>query len=191
MKHIAIFLALTLLLSLATSLKVENAPRGIELIAKADAKAFITQNEQIRFALWNSCLPVRLYVTLREFAAPDALLSNLQPKAEAVARSKLQDAGLYHPGSVNPVSPALYLLLFLKYEEFEIHTSYRKRVVDNVTDMSGYIITWKFELLSDPDFVLSRKHNTDPEYVLHWVAKHTDRFIEEYQRVNMDACANR
>ena len=191
MKRIAIFLALTSLLSLAASLKAENAPRGTELKAKAVAKAFITQNEQERFELLNSCLPVRLYVALREFAAPDALLSNLQPKAEAVARSKLQYAGLYHPGSVNLVSPALYLLLFLKYEEFEIHTSYRKRVVDNVTNVSGYIITWKLELVSDPDFVISRKHNTDPEYVLHWVAKHTDRFIEEYRRVNADACANR
>ena len=101
---------------------------------------------------------------------------------------KAANTGLYHPSSVNLVSPALYLLLVLKYEEFEIHTSYRKKVADNATNESGYIITWTLD--SEPHFTISRKHNTDPEYVLHWVAKHTDRFIEEYRRVNADACAH-
>ena len=131
MKRIAIFLALTSLLSLAASLKAENAPTGAELKLRATAKtnkAFIKENEQERFELWDNCLPVRLYVGWWDIAAPDALLSNLQSKVEAVARSKLQDTGLYHPSSVNLVSPALYLLLVLKYEEFEIHTSYRKKV---------------------------------------------------------------
>lgn len=188
MKHIAIFLALTSSLSLAASLKAENALTATR--AESAGKAFITQNEQERFELWNGCLPVRLYVSVTEFFAPDAFSpSNLQSKAEAIARSKLQDARLYHPGSVNLVSPALYLMLFLEYEEFEIHTSYRKTVIDFATNESGYIITWTLDY--EPHFKISRKHNTDPEYVLHRVAKHTDRFIEEYRRVNADVCSHK
>lgn len=121
---------------------------------------------------------MRLYVSVGEFLAPDALSpSDLHPKAEAVARSMLQDAGLYDPSSVNLVSPALYLMLFLKYDEFEIHTSYRKRVADNATNESGYILAWDLSD-SDPVFGISREHHTDPEYIVHWVTKHTDRFIE-------------
>ena len=188
MKRIAIFFALTALLSLAASLKAENALTATK--AESAGKAFITQNEQERFELWNSCLPVRLYVSVGEVLAPDALSpSNLHPKVEAVARSMLQDAGLYDPSSVNLVSPALYLLLTLDFDEFEIHTSYRKRVADNVTGELGYIIAWTLDY--GPHFAIRRKHNTDPEYLLHWVAKHTDRFIEEYRRVNADACTHR
>ena len=144
-----------------------------------------------RFQLWNRCLPVKLdvgWVNVHEIEAFDAFASNLATKAEAVARGKLQDAGLYYPGPAKLFSPKLNMILILNPLEFEIHTSYMKKVTDTTTNESGYIMTWRLEE-TDPYFTLSREHDKDPEYILYWVDKHTDRFIEEYRRVNADACA--
>lgn len=189
MKRIAIFLTLTSLLYLAAFLKSGNALTLTRV--ESAGKAFMTQNKKERFQLWNGCLPVRLYVSVIGYPAPHTVSPNLHPKVEAVARSKLQDAELYDPSSVNLVSPALYLILsWSRVDEFKIYTTYRKRLTDNATNESGYIIAWDLSG-SDPVFGISRKHHTDPEYILHWVSKHTDRFIEEYRRVNADACTHR
>ena len=138
MKRVAIFLTLTSLLSLAAFLKSGNALTLTRV--ESAGKAFMTQNERERFQLWNGCLPVRLYVSVIWSSAPHHTVSpNLHPKVEAVARSKLQDAELYDPSSVNLVSPALYLILsWSRVDEFKIYTTYRKRLTDNATNESGY-----------------------------------------------------
>ena len=123
------------------------------------------------------------------------LLPDFQLKREevkAAARTRLQDAQLYNPTHPHSVSSYLQLTLDLKKDTFTIKPSYMKWVVDPASSGSSFVITWELDWLDDNGlFMVPRSHSGDPGYILYWVSEHTDKFIDEYLRVNADACAHR
>lgn len=63
---------------------------------------------------------------------------------------------------------------------FGFDIEYVKPVLDRITNLPLFAITW--------DFGVAGTHGADSNYILQGIARHTDRFIDEYLRVNSEAC---
>lgn len=147
-----------------------------------------------RFHLGGDCQPMALLVhTLTPQTITEALslypanfqLENID--VETAVRNRLHAA---HVPIIKPspsVSSGLSVFVRVVGETFEIDIRYRKRLIDPISGEAGLVKTWE---LSDPAYVIPRAHNGDPEYILYWVSKYTDKFIDEYKRVNGGTCAN-
>ena len=126
-----------------------------------------------RFQLWNDCQPVRLSVA---DVLPDATAIGLTKRGvEATVRGRLRVARLY----ADDATAYLYVNGYVHKDAFAVIVRFRKQVIDPASQSTSHATTWHNEsagLLGDAGFVLSS------------VALHTDRFIDEYLRVNADAC---
>ena len=178
MKRITIILILIPSLFLATALKTEEVTRPN------------------RFQLWNECKPVGLFIFMPapqeiDKVLPEPARSNIRLKrveVYAAVLSRLQAAGLYSAEPITSVFSVLSMFVSVVGESFEIETNYKKRLVDPASGESGMVNTWK---LLDTAFSVPRKHGRDSGYILYWISQHTDKFIDEYLRVNADACIHR
>ena len=178
MKRITIILILIPSLFLATSIKTEEVTR------------------LNRFELWNDCKPVGLSIIMPSPQEIDRLLpesarSNIRlerVEVYAAVLSRLQAASLYSAEPLTSVFSALNMSVSVIGESFEIETKYKKRLIDPASGESGMVDTWK---LRDITFLVPRKHGRDSGYILYWISEHTDKFIDEYLRVNADACIHR
>ena len=143
------------------------------LVASASAGAAI--DELDRFKLWNECSPIELAVPdLSEDAGTIGLAKDT---IEVTVRSRLRAARLYN--TTEHVSILSVSVTVLK-RSFGVNFAYIKYVTDYATKIEFGAITWNAATIGT--------HGQSADYILGFVARHTDKFIDEYLRVNADAC---
>ncbi len=130
-----------------------------------------------RFELWNDCKPMRLVVEdLHEDAAEIGLT---EAAIETAVRSRLRAARLYHD------KPGAYLYVNVNVvgnevsNAFSTEIEYRKRMMDFASGEAGTASGWS---------VGSTGISGGSGFILSSVSQRTDKFIDEYLRVNADAC---
>ena len=154
-------------------------------------------NPSDRFELWNRCEPMPLHVHLNE----EAVAIGMTEEAVMIAvRSRLRAARLYLPEpelfdweNVSKGMPLEEFMQRLEYEASGLHVyiwiarstfsqsvEYRKRVTDEASEVRSFVATW-----ADGSF---GTHGRDPGFILQSISETTDRFIDEYLRVNDLAC---
>ena len=148
------------------------------LVASASAGAEIDENAGIdldRFGLWNECSPIHLAVSnLSEDAATIGLAKDT---IEVAVRSRLRAARLY---STTESVALLLVRVNVVGLAYTVNFDYLKVVTDYATKIKLMATTW--------DAVGTGTHGQSADYILATVARHTDVFIDEYLRVNADAC---
>jgi len=129
-----------------------------------------------RFQLWNDCAPMDLIV---ERLPDDATEIGLKKEAiETTVRSRLRAARLFDAGK----SQFLYVnVIVTTGRAFSISFQYSKMIYDPASKSAGLAITW--------DSSGTGTHGSDSGYILSGVAEYIDEFIDEYLRVNEDACS--
>ena len=159
-RHASILIAAALLLAAAP--------------ASADAVDDLLQGQE-RFALWNECRPMNLIVHHDN----DAAYIGLTKEAiEITARSRLRAARLYSNDAV--LLPAFGVIVDVVGAASSINVQYLKQVVDRATGSDGIAIIWNTGVIGT--------HGGDSNFVLSSVALYVDKFIDEYLRVNAEAC---
>ena len=127
-----------------------------------------------RFRLWNVCHPMGFIV---EGLSDDATAIGLTMEAiEVAVRSRLRAARLYSDDAWS----YLYVNVNVVSSGFGIRVEYNKSVMDLATMLERRSTTW--------DTGATGTHGQDPNYILSYVVQHADLFIDEYLRVNEDAC---
>lgn len=133
-----------------------------------------------RFRLWNDCRAMNLVI--EGLPAGGAAIGLTNEAVAAAVRSKLRAARLYEAGE-DPYLPYLYVQVNVFETAFGVRVEYRKVVADVASDQIGFGATWRVGRLGT--------HGWDPAFVLSGVSQSMDEFIDEYLRVNADACARR
>lgn len=129
-----------------------------------------------RFRLWNDCKPVYMAV---EGLDEDSDAINLSvERIEVVVRSRLRVARLY---TATLGLPYLYININVGERAFNVEFEYNKEVRDVATGISGVGSTW--------DTGGTGTHGGNADFILSSIAQYTDTFIDEYLRVNEEACA--
>ena len=127
-----------------------------------------------RFELWNECRPMSLVV---ENLPDDAAAIGLTMEAiEVAVRSRLRSARLYS----DDAWAYLYDNVNVVSSGYGIGVKYYKSVMDIATKLERRAATW--------DRGSAGTHAQDPNFILSSVVQHADAFIDEYLRVNTDAC---
>ena len=96
---------------------------------------------------------------------------------EVAVRSRLRAARLY---TEDYAGAWLYVNVGVVGRAFGIETKYQKMVRDTATELEYTATTW--------DISTTGTHSRNSSYILATVAKYADKFIDEYLRVNEDAC---
>ena len=119
-----------------------------------------------RFQLWNNCQPVNLVIDS----------SNAEETTIAV-RSKLRAARLYDAEA----STWLHVREYFSGVVSGLSVQYSKNLTDTVSGETAIMVTWS-----------RRKEGVLASLgiILEWASQLTDEFIDEYLRVNADACEN-
>ena len=136
-----------------------------------------------RFELWNGCKDVKLLVeSLSDDAGEIALRKE---DIETAVRSRLRGARIYD----DRTSAYLYVNINVVGIAFNIDVQFNRGVEvvypfwekpEGIFPLAGHAPTWQWGSTGT--------HANDPSYILSAVARHTDKFIDEYLRVNADAC---
>ena len=128
-----------------------------------------------RFLLWNDCEPAVLVVEdLSNDAADIGLTRNA---IEVAARSRLRAARLYDADKPT----FLTVTVTVVGAAFTVIVAYWKELRDSASGEIGYARTWYRGGAGT--------HGRDAGYILSSVSQHTDEFIDEYLRVNEEACS--
>ena len=141
-------------------------------------------NDWDRFRLWNACRPVGLLV---EGLSDDAGEIGLrQGDIETAVRSRLRGARIY----AETGREYLYVRVIVVGPAHSIHVGLERHVEvwlpfwakpEEMGPLAGFAATWD----SGSAGIHGR---TGAAFILSSVALHTDKFIDEYLRVNEDAC---
>ena len=147
------------------------------LTAAASASADVVSDYD-RFQLWNECRPMSLVV---EDLSDDATAIDLTEDAIKIAvRSRLRAARLYSEDGGEAAWADLYINALVVGPAFSIGIYYYKFVWDIATKLEFQTPTWRRGSTGT--------HGVDSNYILSSVAQDADAFIDEYLRVNADAC---
>ena len=131
------------------------------------------------FELWNECRPMKMFV----MDVKEDMLTRAAPTEEAIeiaVRSRLRGARLYSEPSAEADAAHLIVSVNVTPERFSIDFSYKKRVTDHATERRSHAETW-FEIRRG-------RHGEDSNFILSAIEQLTDSFIDEYLRVNAEAC---
>ena len=131
-----------------------------------------------KFQLWNDCLPINLLIESLPDDATEIELT--KERIATVARSKLRAARLYDQEE----STWLYVNVQIVGGAFSMSVEFNKLVIDDATDLPGFPITW--------DRGSMGTHGggaNGANFVLSSLAEKIDTFIDEYLRVNDEACS--
>ena len=154
--------------------KIFFSMMALSLISALPA-ASQTVSDRDKFKLWNECKPVWL---LAEDLSEDADKIDLKKENIAVTvRSRLRGARIY-TGDLG--SPYLYVVVSVVGKGFSIRLELKKFVHDPVSGQSGIASRWRHGYTGT--------HPDNSDYILSTVGKATDKFIDEYLRVNAPAC---
>ena len=127
-----------------------------------------------RFQLWNDCRPVELLV---EHLSDDAAKIGLtRDRVETLTRSRLRAARIY----TDETEAYLQANITVVGSSFNIKTKFRKLVTDRASTELFFATTW--ELGS------TGTHGQDAGFILQGLSEYVDGFIDEYLRVNEEAC---
>lgn len=128
-----------------------------------------------RFDLWNECEPLDLVVEqLHEAAGEIGLHVEL---IETLIRSRLRSARIYDTDAINGY---VYVRASVTRQVFALELELNKYVSDFASGETGYTATWTTGSFGS--------HGQDADYILQNLSRHTDKFIDEYLRVNAEAC---
>lgn len=138
-----------------------------------------------RFQLWNHCRPVFLLVEgLHQEAEAIGLTKE---RIETTVRSRLRAARLYTEEVIAEddnwpeVNAVLYININAGGLSFLISVEFWKWLDDPATGQSGRTTTW--------DSGGAGTHGQDSGFIISDLAEHIDGFIDEYLRVNEEACS--
>ena len=128
-----------------------------------------------RFQLYNECRPVGLVV---EPFPRDAKKIGLSEKdVWRLAESRLRAARLYTPVR----GPMLYVTVNVMDRAFSVSLAYLKWVTDK-SGLSGPATTWSVRGLGT--------HASGATYIKSGLSDYLDEFLNEYLRVNAQACGD-
>ena len=144
------------------------------LLAEAASAESVTDYD--RFRLWNNCQPMDLMVG--SLSKDVAQIGLTKEKIAISVRSRLRAARLYDMSA----RPFLYVNVLVVGRAFGSFVEYNKIVTDRATGEENAAATWSRHGTGT--------HGGDAGYILSATAEHMDRFIDEYLRVNEDACRN-
>ncbi len=128
-----------------------------------------------RFKLWNDRAPINLVVEQLPKGAKDIGLK--RDAIETAVRSRLRAARLYDAEK----DEFLYVNVHVMGRAFAIDFAYTKVLYDPASSDLGPATTWTSGSIGT--------HGSDAGYILSSLSPHTDAFIDEYLRVNKDACS--
>ena len=159
---------------------------ALALVLTVPAGAADMGTEIDRFQLWHACQPVGLLV---EDMTDDAGKIGLRkPDIETAVRSRLRGARIYND---RPSFLHLYVNVNVVGGAFAVGFYFKRFVTVSVPfwllpertkTPAGPATTWNFGSAGT--------HGGNAGYILSAVARHADKFIDEYLRVNDDACRN-
>ena len=140
-------------------------------------------SERDRFQLWYGCSPVRLAV---ENLSNDAGKIGLRKEnIETAVRSRLRSARIYDDNAF----PILYINANVTGRAFSITIEFIRRVEvllpdweeqGGIRSLVDYASVWVTGSTGT--------HGRDSNFILSSATRHADEFIDEYLRVNADAC---
>ena len=159
---------------------VPKIPLSIVLTLCLATSAFAQDDfkfQHDRFQLWNACEPVRLLVEdLNEGATKIGLTRNT---IETTVRSRLRAARIY-TDSID-ADTYLYVNVLVTGSAFNVKFSYNKYLLDSISGEGPFFaVTWTkgtTGIASGSDFILSV------------ISQRIHGFVDEYLRVNADACS--
>ena len=128
-----------------------------------------------RFQLWNNCKPLYLLVERLNDDAKSIGLS--KSRIETIVRSRLRAARAY---TDNKSASYVYVNVNVVGQAFSVRIVLNKWVEDEASGEGGVAATWNTGGTGT--------HGKDGGYVLSGIGEHTDKFIDEYLRVNEKAC---
>lgn len=130
-----------------------------------------------RFFLWNECERINLLVD--ELNEDAAAISLSKEAVEIAARSRLRSARLF---SDDPsFNGFLHIRVVVAGPAFSINVALMKHMHDLASDMTGIARAWGAAAIAGT-------HGRDSGYILSAVSGKVDEFIDEYLRVNAEAC---
>ena len=158
---------------IAAALALTTAPASAEEVSDWD-----------RFQLWNACRPVDLIV---EGLSDDAGKIGLRREdIETAVRARLRGARIYDENA----DPYLYVNVNVLSPAFSTAVRFKRNVEvlmpfwvkpEGMGQLIGYATVWDSEAVG--------LHGASGSgFILSGVARATDKFIDEYLRVNADAC---
>ena len=145
----------------------------------AHATAATTVSDHDRFRLWNNCRPVSLLVNYNE-----VLPKEDKEKIENAVRSQLRDVRIYGGSSGNTAGLLVSATVRDRgsYHVYHINMSLLKKVQDLQTKLTNHTATWYNSI--------GGNSTRGMEDVVQKFIILTDIFIDNYLRVNADACKN-
>ena len=135
-----------------------------------------------RFQLWNNCEPVKLIV--EDLPADAGKIGLRREDIQTAVRSRLRSARIFNPLA----RPYLYVHVNVVGRAFGIDVSLNRRVQimepfwekRGTAPLTGNATTWVVGGTGT--------HGGASSYLLSAVAQFIDKFVDEYLRVNADAC---
>ena len=135
-----------------------------------------------RFNLWNECRPMVLVVKVVSNEAD--FLGPTRDAIEVAVRGKLRAAHLFTENDAAAEWSFLYINVNVIGPAYSAEISYEKLLEDPATKLKNTAKTWTTggtgTRNKTPKYTLA--------YILAVVEHHTDEFIDEYLRVNAEAC---
>ena len=152
------------------------------LLTAASASASAEKVSDLdRFQLWNECKPLFLLVRNLDEGAKEIGLTKQQ--LEIAARSRLRAARIYSAEVQSGPQVFYYVNVDIgKGGTFLVLVELWKWVEDELRGITGFwrATTWKTYGYGT--------HGQDPTTLVSLVSQLTDKFIDEYLRVNEDSC---
>lgn len=147
---------------------------GIWLLSShAFAQETITDLD--RFKLFFMCSPVSLDVALQ---LDDTEFDLTQDRVATAIRSRLRAARIYN---AEYVEPWLDVHVHVIGNAFSLDFVLSRWLLDPVVSQSeGPAVTWSVRATGT--------HANDPQYIVSALTEYTDRFIDDYLRVNEASC---
>ena len=158
-----------------------------------------TDIEKDRFKLWSDCKAMYLVVFLQK---NDVSFELTEETIKTLVRSRLRAARLFSDltfeawlkesmerGTNNqstedlpfPPNTTLGVSVHIVGQAYNVELEYLKHdVIDTITGSTSPLATWSSGVLG--------VHGNDPNFILSSLSKMTDTFIDEYLRINADAC---
>ena len=131
-----------------------------------------------RFQLWNGCKPMKLLV---EETNDEGIVIGLTTEKIGIAvRSRLRAARLYSEDRGKTGWAELYVNVNTSNRAMNLSLYYKKLSKESGAGLIYPAITWITGAVGT--------HSNDLNYILSSVSQYTDEFIDEYLRVNADAC---
>ena len=133
-----------------------------------------------RFQLFANCRPMRVFVVV---ALDRATFDDLESQMRAVVEKRMKAARLLATEHV-PI-PALYVEIdgWQGYA-FNVKLAFRKWLYDPISNTTWLGAAWLSSGIGMTD-------GTNPDPIFTAVNRHMDLFLEQYMRVNQEACVDR